>query len=386
MSDKSNLSEFVGYLKESQESGTFIELILSQYHGSHSGLKTICIRPVLLRGEIQYSADYRFEQRAESKNYSGEQLLEMMTGLLKEHFNQAHLFTDTQDVVFNYNKKKKEKIYIKKPTKQKVTNFDHNKTKQHLIPSDRPFLKQLGISGADGTVYKNKYSKFRQINRYVEIMDHLLRDISLAKEPVILDMGSGKGYLTFALYDYFRHIGNQVQMRGYELREDLVNFCNTTAKELGFDGLRFEAKDINSFNAKKSDVLIALHACDTATDIAIAKGIQSNAELIVCVPCCHKQIRKQIKCNGNLQSVLKHGILEERQAELITDGIRSLILEQNGYKTKVFEFVSTTHTPKNLMIAATKHNQKTDIDFYKNKINALKTEYGIESHYLETLL
>jgi len=197
-------------------------------------------------------------------------------------------------------------------------------------------------------------------------------------------MGSGKGYLTFALYDHLRNNKKvEASMVGIELRPKLVDFCNELAQSTGFEKLQFLAQDIEEYKAEKIDMLIALHACDIATDIAIAKGIKAGASTIVVAPCCHKQIRKEMQCETALQSVLKHGILEERQAELLTDGIRALLLEAHGYKTKVFEFISTEHTPKNLMITATKAPARPEA---LEQIAKIKADFGIGYHYLERLL
>jgi SAM-dependent methyltransferase len=203
----------------------------------------------------------------------------------------------------------------------------------------------------------------------------------------VVDMGAGKGYLTFALYDYLAQQQKwAVQVTGVEVRTDLIKQCNQIAASVGFSGLHFEEGYIQDYSLPDTDILIALHACDTATDDAIAKGVAAGAQLIVCAPCCHKQIRKAIKGSDVLHSVLEHGILKERQAEIVTDTIRALLLESKGYKTRVFEFISTEHTGKNLMIVGQKHHRKVDLDFYRKEIEKLKKAFGIEEHYLERLL
>ena len=242
----------------------------------------------------------------------------------------------------------------------------------------------MGITNQKGEVLKNSQRKFRQINKFIEIIDSLLPEKPKNNLFKIVDVGSGKGYLTFALYDYLKNVKDwNPEIYGIELRKPLVDFCNEIAKDSGFEQLQFIAKDIDDFEVEKLDMLIALHACDIATDIAIAKGIQSMAEIIVVAPCCHKQIRKEINCQTDMSAVLKHGILEERQAELITDGIRALLLEANGYKTKVFEFISTEHTSKNLMIVGIKSKPNPEA---LQKVEAIKKEFGIHYHYLEKLL
>lgn len=206
-------------------------------------------------------------------------------------------------------------------------------------------------------------------------------------------MGSGKGYLTFALYDFLKnHLSLSPVVTGIELRPNLVEFCNKTARESNFDGLHFVAQNISEYQPARLDMLIALHACDTATDLALAAGLRNTAKIIVAAPCCHKQIRKDMDAQNELAPVLRHGILEERQAEIVTDGIRALLLEAEGYQTKVFEFVSTEHTAKNVMITAVKpEHLRNDARLARREkalaqVNALKMGFGIGEHYLETLL
>jgi hypothetical protein len=204
-------------------------------------------------------------------------------------------------------------------------------------------------------------------------------------------MGSGKGYLTFALYDHLTATPvRTISVTGVEAREDLVLFCNKTAQKAGFDGLRFVRGTIDSYDAAGADLLIALHACDTATDDAIYKGIRADAKLIIVAPCCHKQIRREMEkgaADSSLEPMLRHGIFLERQAEMATDTLRALLLERHGYAVKAFEFISDSHTPKNVMIVAErKKGAAKDIDAVTRRIESFKQLLGIRFHYLETLL
>ena len=226
--------------------------------------------------------------------------------------------------------------------------------------------------------------KFRQIDKYIEIIESLVRETELPNDPIIVDMGSGKGYLTFALYDFLKNnLQKDPSVFGIELRPKLVEFCNNLSKKCDFDKLSFIAQDINTFETNRLDMLIALHACDTATDIAIAKGIKSDAKIIVVAPCCHKQLRKELNVSNEMQPILRHGIMEERQAELLTDGIRALLMEAHGYRTKVFEFISTEHTPKNVMIVGIKSKPKKEA---LAQVAAIKKHYGIALHALEKMI
>ncbi|WP_449437628.1 class I SAM-dependent methyltransferase [Pedobacter steynii] len=252
-------------------------------------------------------------------------------------------------------------------------------------------MQDLKITDQEGNVFKNSQDKYKQINQYIEILSSLIKEISNARIRNVVDMGSGKGYLTFALYDYLHNVLNlSVNMVGVEFREDLVQLCNGIAEKASFNQLRFEQGSIDSYSSDSIDLLIALHACDTATDDAIYKGIKAKAELIVVAPCCHKQIRREMekgKAKNSVSFLTKYGIFLERQAEMITDGIRALVLEYFGYKTKVFEFISDVHTPKNVLVVGIKgsvdNNKKTEV---LAQIEATKDYFGISYHHLEKLL
>ncbi|MBK9337914.1 MAG: SAM-dependent methyltransferase [Lewinellaceae bacterium] len=258
-----------------------------------------------------------------------------------------------------------------------------------MLDPAAPWLHALGITSKQGQVLPTAQDKWKQINKYLEIIESLLRTHPLPPDAHIADMGSGKGYLTFALYDFLtNHLGLRPQVTGIELRQNLVDFCNQTARAADFAGLHFVAQDIAEYQPKRLDMLIALHACDTATDLALATGIHAQAGIVVAAPCCHKQIRRDMDTHNELAPILRHGILEERQAEIVTDGIRALLLEANGYKTNVFEFVSTEHTAKNVMITAigdTRSDARKKAAALE-KVAALKTGFGIGEHYLERLL
>jgi len=328
----------------------------------------------------------RYETKDQVKNYKIEEALAIISLWLGETILHAQLMTITGDHVLVFNKRRKARLLNSKPTFTTLPPLTHDHQKAREIESaENVYLQALGISSSNGHVLKEGQRKYKQINKYIEILNNFIKDTFHKKEIKVLDVGSGKGYLTFALYDFLKNnLGKTPQIAGIELRQHLVDFTNDLAKKCGFTNLGFFAKDINDYEVSDLDILIALHACDIATDIAIAKGIQSNAALIVVAPCCHKQIRKEMKAQATWNPILKHGILEERQAELITDGIRALLMEAHGYKTKVFEFISTEHTAKNLMIVG----QKTDVLNKEalEQIASIKKTFGIDSHYLETLL
>jgi len=302
---------------------------------------------------------------------------------LGNDFLNAELLTTEANYSLLFNKKRKPKLFKKKATQTSVTTHAHNKIKNRLIAENAPYLHAMGIASKDGKVTKVGQKKFKQINKYIEIVDSLIKEGNLPNSPRIVDMGSGKGYLTFALYDFLVGKGFQPRMTGIELRTNLVEFCNDLAKKCGFEQLDFVAQDIERFVVDDLDMLIALHACDIATDLAIAKGINAAASLIVVAPCCHKQIRKAMNLSGSTKTLLKFGILEERQAEIVTDSIRALLMESKGYQTKVFEFISSEHTGKNLMVTGVKGRVNQEA---KTEVAKIKKMYGIEEHFLERLI
>ena len=383
--NKETIGQFVQRLRESIESGSFIKLTLSKPGGRDKDLRNVYARLVELKGEEALSFTLRYATRDEVKNHSIPEAIAMVGLWLGEDFLNGDLFTLEEDVSIQFSKKRKARLFSRPPSLQEQPSKKHNRRKQYLIGTENnPYLHPMGIASAQGKILAAGQAKFRQINKYIEIIDSLLEQHPLPADPHIVDMGSGKGYLTFALYDHLTNgLGLRPAITGIELRQNLVDFCNGLAQQAGYGGLSFLAQDIHDFQPERIDMLIALHACDTATDVAIAKGIRSGAEAIIVAPCCHKQVRKQMACRTDMQAILRHGILEERQAELLTDGIRSLLMEAHGYQTKVFEFISTEHTAKNLMIVGTKGKRNEQA---LDQVEAIKRDYGIAYHYLERLL
>ncbi|HKL71684.1 MAG TPA: SAM-dependent methyltransferase, partial [Marinilabiliaceae bacterium] len=324
-----------------------------------------------------------------TKNHTFEEGLVVINEMFATHFLNGQINGNKENVTLTTNPKGKVKLSIKEPTLQPLATFSHDNVKDRWIEtSQNIYLRELGITNAKWEVRHQMSDKFKQINQYIELLSPEIKELKDLDELQIVDMGSGKGYLTFALYDYLHnHLNRKIKFTGVEFREELVNVCNTIAQRAEFEDLKFITGTIEKAVIDKIDVLIALHACDTATDEAIYRGIISDASLIVCAPCCHKQIRKEFNVTNELSHVVKYGILKERQAEIITDSLRALLLEAYGYKTKVFEFISTEHTPKNLMIVGRKvHSNNPDKENILDTIQAIKKIYGIEKHYLERLL
>ncbi len=380
------VQEFLAAIQTSFEKHTLVKITLSKSSPKTAELTHIYIRVVEIKGASKLSFTYRYQTKDVVKNYVIEEAIEILSEQLGQHFLNATLLTTEFDWLLQYNKKRKPRVQKRKPSTTVVQSTNHNKQKQYLIAEESPFLEKIGVA-VNGKVTKKQQDKYRQINKYIEVMDVLLQQATLPQKVQIVDMGCGKGYLTFALRQYLDQQQLDANLVGIELRPHLVTFCQEQAAALEWDNLQFEAKDILQYDNSQIDVLIALHACDIATDIAIAKGIEANAPLIVTAPCCHKQIRRQLDVQNSLAAILKNGILEERQAEIITDGIRALILEAYGYHTKVFEFISSEHTAKNLLITAVKKTTATapNVEILE-QVAAIKKDFGIKEHYLEKLL
>ena len=268
-----------------------------------------------------------------------------------------------------------------------VEQQGHDRVKQRFVDQDSYFLQPLGITDVKAHIIPSMARKWKQINKFVEIFSGALSHIQLPEQLRVVDFGSGKGYLTFALYDYLLKQDLNPFVTGVELNSKMVEFCQEVANKSDFQQLDFFQGDVRTYQPERLDVMIALHACDVATDFAIYTGIRLNAEMIMCAPCCHKELRPQLKAPLVLQPMLQFGIHAGQQAEMLTDTIRALLLKAYGYETKVFEFVALEHTSKNKMILATKRKdyQAPDVAVLA-QIQALKEMYGIQKHSLELLL
>ena len=385
------VKEFISALVQSTNDQSFISLSLGNYKGTEENLKNLYIKRIQIKKEDKLSFTYRYKTRDIVKNFSVEEGIPIIEKYLLDGFKVSTLFSTRADLQLEI--LNKDKVVLKKKVPTKIaSSLDHDKTKKRLISSEnKSYLADLNITDQEGNVFKNAQDKYKQINHYVEILSTLIKEIPTEGSMKVVDMGSGKGYLTFALYDYLQNVLHiQPEITGVEFRADLVTLCNDIADRASFTNLNFVEGTIEAYESKDTNILIALHACDTATDDAIFKGIKANAELIVVAPCCHKQIRREIEKNKAVNDVdflTRYGIFLERQAEMVTDGIRAMILEYFGYKTKVFEFISDAHTPKNIMIVGIKnHKANIDKEHILKKIKDAKAYFGIEYHHLERML
>ena len=378
------INDFIAQLKKSVTEKEFVKLTLSKPSKNDQVLQNVYVRLVTIKQAIKLSFTYRAHTNDQVKNFDLEEAATELQGLLKDSFKIATLFTIKEVIVLLTPKKtiKSNKASFSEPV---IESHDREK-KKRAIENDA-YLHLLGITDEQGNVIPKMADKYKQINKYLEIIESLIKEVKLPEKISVVDMGSGKGYLTFALYDYLQNkLKLNVSVTGIELREDLVKYCNEAAEKSGFEKLKFECKSIETFEKEKIDILIALHACDTATDDAIKKGFAADATLIICAPCCHKQIRQQLKGKEQKSPLLKYGIFKERQFEMVTDTIRALIMEKKQYETKIFEFISNEHTRKNVMLVGTKSSKKADIKALDDQIDSIKKEYGIEFHYLEKVI
>ena len=387
METNSEIKTFLNKFKDAFLKHNIVKLSLSKVHKADEDLKNIFVVPVNIKNKNKLSFTYRYQTKDQVKNYDIEQALEYLHELIGRSFLQAQLKTTSESHQLLISKKGKSTL-ISSKSDSDAPSKAHNKEKNYLIKSENnKYLQMLGVCNNNGRVKDKQQDKYKQINRYVELMSSWLTKLDPSKTQHIVDMGSGKGYLTFALYDYLTNsLKQNIKMIGVELRSELVSLCMEISEACGFNGLEFVSKDINDFKSDEVDVLIALHACDTATDSAIFKGIRSNANLIVCAPCCHKQVRRDMKERSKFNSITKHGIFKERQAEMLTDTLRTLIMEKEGYKTKAFEFISNEHTRKNIMLVGKKTNDKVDKTTINKEIDFLKKSFEIERQELEDLL
>lgn len=376
-----SLATFWTAVRRALSEATFVKLTLGKSRNrDEPQLRNIYCRPVELKGEIALQLTYRYADRDETKNFAPAEAIEVLKEPLGGDFLSADLFTLTEQVSAKISRKGKVMLHTAAARHQQPAMSAHNRVKLRNITQDRPYLNALGITGADGQLLSAGRDKFKQINKFVEIIDGLVNRHPLGNEAEVVDMGSGKGYLTFALYDHLaNNLGLNVKVTGVELRPALVEKCNRIAEENGFEGLTFVEGYIDNYQPEKLDMLIALHACDTATDDALYHGIRHEAQIMVVAPCCQKQVRKDMSPTPTLRPLLKHGIMLERQAAMLTDALRSLYLEREGYQTKVFEFIPIEHTAKNVMITAVKGKNYPAAE---TEIEQLMQTFGLARHYL----
>ncbi len=387
------LAKFLDKVRDSLEARAFVKITLSQPRaGAEAGLRKLKGRVVELKEGRQLSLVWRYVTRDVTKNLPFAEGCRRLEAALQMDFERGTLFTVSGDWHYWDRSDGAPVLKASRPAFVAAPEEGHDRQKHHAIAAaGSGYLQALGVVDARGEPRPGRADKLRQIQRFAEILGHLLDETPALQRKDgavrVVDMGAGKGYLTFATADLLRQRGIAAEVRGIEMREELTKLTNGVAHECGFPQLRFVPGSIGDHGpAHAADLLIALHACDTATDDAIFQGIQAGASLIVTAPCCHKEVRRQMRAPASLSEVLRHGILLEREAEILTDGLRALLLEIHGYQAQVFEFVSNEHTGKNLMITARKTAAATDVDRLREQLRGVLQEYGIREQRLAKLL
>ena len=364
---------------------TLIRVILSN-PSSKDGVIKICARPVLKNKSLLFQIEEYTKTQVFHKNLTAGDAGSYLTGKLSSDTSSQtasfkNALVETQSFTANVLVSKKGTITIKKKmntsTKQPKISLSHNRKKKYILEEGIPvpFLIDLGVMTQNGNIVNAHYDKFRQINRFLEYIEDILPSLPTGRELRILDFGCGKSYLTFAIYYYLKVLkGYPVRITGLDLKEDVIRHCNELAVKYGYDKLEFLCGDIAYYDGcSQVDMVVTLHACDTATDYALAKAVGWGAKVILSVPCCQHELNKQMK-NDLLSPVLHYGILKERMAALMTDGLRAQILEANGYRTQILEFIDMAHTPKNLLIRAVYNGHCAD---NKAQINDLLAAFDV---------
>jgi len=371
---------FIEKLRESLHAGTFVKLTLSE--SSEPELRNAYGRLVELKQGVHLQWVRRFVRRDVTKNVPLAEADGLVAWELAEAFARGYLFTTTGD--FQWEGPGEGRLKAKRPSFAAQPPLEHDRAKTKAV-GPAPWLTALGVTAPDGTARPGMADKLRQIERFTEILGHLVEASPLrdAKSVHVADLGAGKGYLTFAAHEFFQKRGAAVQTEGVEQRAELVAAATAAA----LDGMRFEAGEIATFQPRNPpEVLVALHACNTATDDALHLGVNAGAQLILVAPCCHQELRPQITAPAVLAPVLQHGILLERYAEMLTDGIRALVLAIHGYEARVFEFIAPEHTGKNVMIAARRLEHPREPESLRAQLRDLLAFHAVREQRLARLL
>lgn len=339
--------------------------VLKEGAGPGKVLK-VRVRPVMLKGGMVFQAEELTEKQAFHRNLTKEEGVPYLLGLLEGGFKQAEAESVKGQARVMVGKKGTVTVKVKK-NQQKIVAApnvaSHNRQKRYILEEGKPvaFLEDLGVMTADGKVIRSRYDKFRQINRFLEFIEDILPRLDKSRENVIIDFGCGKSYLTFAMYYYLHELrGYEVRIIGLDLKQDVIDRCNRLSEAYGFDKLKFYHGDIASYDGVDHvDMVVTLHACDTATDYALEKAVKWDASVILSVPCCQHELNKQMD-NELLRQVFQYGLIKERMAALYTDALRAEILENRGYRTQILEFIDMEHTPKNILIRAVKQGGPKD--------------------------
>ena len=366
-------------------SDKLIDMVISgQKNKSENKAVKVRIRPVILKNEIEYQVSEFVGRKVLHSNHSADDVKKKIINYMTEDFKQAQInMTDAAATILSSKSKTLTCKYKKAGQLKAQRDLSHNRTKKYIIQEGKPvaFMIDLGVMGQDGKIIRTRYDKFRQINRFLEYIEDILPKLDKERELTIIDFGCGKSYLTFAMYYYLKELkGYNIRIIGLDLKADVIEHCNELRTRYGYDKLDFYVGDIATYkDVDKVDMVVTLHACDTATDYALAKAVKWGAEVILSVPCCQHEANRTIK-SDILSPVMEYGILKERMAAIVTDAARAKLLTANGYDTQILEFIDMEHTPKNLLIRAVKSG-KEDLsarEKTKDMLEALNLELTID--------
>lgn len=362
-----------------------IDMVISgQKNKSEDKAVKVRIRPVILKNEIEYQVSEFVGRKVLHSNHSADDVKKKIINYMTEDFKQAQInMTDAIATILSSKSKTLTCKYKKAGQLKAQRDLSHNRTKKYIIQEGKPvaFMIDLGVMGQDGKIIRTRYDKFRQINRFLEYIEDILPKLDKQRELTIIDFGCGKSYFTFAMYYYLKELkGYNIRIIGLDLKADVIEHCNELRTRYGYDKLDFYVGDIATYkDVDKVDMVVTLHACDTATDYALAKAVKWGAEVILSVPCCQHEANRTIK-SDILSPVMEYGILKERMAAIVTDAARAKLLTANGYDTQILEFIDMEHTPKNLLIRAVKSG-KEDLsarEKTKEMLEALNLELTID--------
>lgn len=375
-------------LEQNLLDGTVFYLVLSGLrHKTSESFSKVTVKPMLLKGELSYQFTYHYTNKVTHQNARATETLQLLLDLWQTTFKQGQIYSSTADYQVFINKDDSARVLSQPPTRQ-APELQHNRKKEYLLAEGtaHDFLVRLGVMNAEGKVLAQKYDKYRQINRFVELVADVADKLPHPEgRPLrIVDFGSGKSYLTFALYYYLRVMkAMDVEILGLDLKQDVIADCSRIARDLGYSQLQFVVGDIASYQGlEQVDMVVTLHACDTATDDALAKAVAWGAEVILSVPCCQHELAKQLH-NPILRPMEKHGIIKERLAALVTDSLRASVLEIVGYDVQLVEFIDMEHTPKNVMIRALKHKQRAASRQAVQEYLSLRDFCSLQGLYIE---
>ncbi len=344
------------------------QIVISGPRGSQEASK-IRIRPLLLQKELKFQAEEQRGNQVFHRNMSREETMEYLRGAMSGAYRQMELQSEQGTMHVLVSKSGKQTVKIRSraaagaSAPEGEARLSHNRKKRYILEEGKPvpFLKDLGVMTAEGAVVHARYDKFRQINRFLEFLEDVVPALPKGREIRIIDFGCGKSYLTFAMYYYLHELqGRDVRITGLDLKQEVIARCSALAKQYGYEKLEFLHGDIASYEGEDAvDMVVTLHACDTATDYALARAVQWGASVILSVPCCQHELNRQIR-SEILEPALDYGLIRERMAALYTDAIRAQILENHGYRTQILEFIDMEHTPKNILIRAQKTGKPAD--------------------------